>query len=116
MTHIHYPVYSSFRIRTKSISSVLSCLLISDYEHLFYITFSSKNCKLLYTAGKGSITQARTLEKSSAQKCQKEARKFRPDMLAKNNVHVPLRYDKIKTKKVKKKEDISKRKWIKLKK
>ena len=54
--------------------------------------------------------------KSSAQKCQKEARKFRPDMSAKNNVHVPLRYDKIKTKKAGKKEDISKRKGIKLKK
>ena len=38
-------------------------------------------------------------KKISAQKCQKEARKFRPDMSAKNNVHVPLRYDKIKTKK-----------------
>ena len=40
-----------------------------------------------------------TWKKISAQKCQKEARKFRPDMSAKNNVHVPLRYDKIKTKK-----------------
>ena len=35
-------------------------------------------------------------------------------MSAKKNVHVPLRYDKIKTKKVGKKEDISKRKEIKL--
>ena len=51
-----------------------------------------------------------TWEKSSTQKCPKEERKFRPDMLAKNNVHVPLRYDKIKTKKVGKKEEKSKRK------
>ena len=49
-------------------------------------------------------------EKSSAQKRPKEEKKFRPDMSAKKNVHVPLRYDKIKTKKVGKKEDISKRK------
>ena len=50
------------------------------------------------------------LGKSSAQKCPKEERKFRPDMSAKKNVHVPLRYDKIKTKKVGKKEEKSKRK------
>ena len=37
-------------------------------------------------------------------------------MLAKKNVHVPLRYDKIKTKKIGKKEEKSKRKGIKLKK
>ena len=43
-------------------------------------------------------------EKNSAQKCPKEKRKFRPDMSAKKNVHVPLRYDKIKTKKVRKKK------------
>ena len=57
-----------------------------------------------------------TWEKSSAQKCPKEERKFRPDMSAKKNVNVPLRYDKIKTKKVGKKEDIRRRKGIKLKK
>ena len=51
-----------------------------------------------------------------AQKCPKEERKFRPDMSAKKNVHVPLRYDKIKTKKVEKKEENSKRKGLKLKK
>ena len=56
------------------------------------------------------------LENSSAQKCPKEERKFRPDMSAKKNVHVLLRYNKIKTKKVEKKEDISKRKGIKFKK
>ena len=55
-------------------------------------------------------------EKSSAQKCPKEERKFRPDMSAKKNVHVPLRYDKIKTKMVGKKEENSKRKGLKLKK
>ena len=49
-----------------------------------------------------------TWKKSSTQKCSKEERKFRPDMSAKKNVHVPLRYDKIKTKKVGKKEDILK--------
>ena len=43
-------------------------------------------------------------EKSSAQKCPKEERKFRPDMSAKKNLNVPLRYDKIKTKKVEKKK------------
>ena len=46
-----------------------------------------------------------TWKKSSAQKCPKEERKFRPDMSAKKNVHVPLRYDKTKTKKVGKKEE-----------
>ena len=49
-----------------------------------------------------------TWEKSSAQKCPKEERKFRPDMLAKKNVHVPLRYHKIKTKKLGKKKKIVK--------
>ena len=57
-----------------------------------------------------------TWGKSSAQKCPKEERKFRPDMSAKKNVHVPLRYDKIKTKKVGGKEENSKRKGLKLKK
>ena len=51
-----------------------------------------------------------TWKKSSAQKCPKDESKFRPDMSAKKNVHVPLRYNKIKTKKVGKKENISKRK------
>ena len=55
-----------------------------------------------------------TWEKGSAQKCPKEERKFRPDMSAKKNVHVPFRYDK--TKRVGKKEEKSKRKEIKLKK
>ena len=55
-------------------------------------------------------------EKSSAQKCPKEERKLRPDMSAKKNVHVPLRFDKIKTKKVGKKEENSKKKGLKLKK
>ena len=57
-----------------------------------------------------------TWEKSSAQKCPKEERRFRPDVSAKKYVHVPLRYDKIRTKKVGKKEEKSKRKGIKLKK
>ena len=58
-----------------------------------------------------------TWRKSSAQTVNpKEEREFRSDMSAKKNVHVPLRYDKTKTKKVGKKEDISKRKGIKLKK
>ena len=47
------------------------------------------------------------------QKCPKEERKLRSDMWSKKNVHVPLGYDKIKTKKAWKKEDISKRKGIK---
>ena len=55
-------------------------------------------------------------EKNSTQKCPKEERTFRPDMSVNKNVHVPLRYDRIKTKKVGKKEDSSKRKGIKLKK
>ena len=45
------------------------------------------------------------LEKSSAQKCPKEEKKSRPDMSAKKNVHVPLRYDKTKTNKVGKKRE-----------
>ena len=49
-----------------------------------------------------------TWEKSSAQKCPKEKRKFRPDMSAKKNVHVPLRYHKVKTKKLGKKKKIVK--------
>ena len=53
-------------------------------------------------------------EKSSAQKCPKEARKFRPDMSAKKKVYVPLRYHKIKTKKVEKKEENSKMEGLKL--
>ena len=57
-----------------------------------------------------------TWEKSSAQKCPKEEEKFRPDMSAKKNVHVPLRYDKIKTKKVEQKEENSKMEGLKLKK
>ena len=57
-----------------------------------------------------------TWEKCSAQKCPKEGRKFRPDMSAEKIVHVLLRYNKIKTKKVGKKEEMSKRKGIKLKK
>ena len=57
-----------------------------------------------------------TWEKSSAKKCPKEERKFRPGMSAKKNVHVLLRYNKIKTKKVGKKEENSKRKGLKLKK
>ena len=56
-----------------------------------------------------------TWEKSSAQKCSKDARKFRLDMLAKENVHVPLRYDKSKTKKLGGKEENSKRKRVKVK-
>ena len=65
-----------------------------------------------YTRGGGGGAQGAsappppTLEKSSAQKCSKEERKFHPDMSAKKNVHVPLRYDKINTKNVGKKEDI----------
>ena len=55
-----------------------------------------------------------TLEKSSAQKCPKEERKFRPNMSAKKIVHVPLRYDRIKTKKLGGKKKV--RKDIKLKK
>ena len=55
-------------------------------------------------------------EKSFTQICPKEERKFRPAMSAKKNVHVPHRYHKIKTKKLGKKEENSKRKGLKLKK
>ena len=55
------------------------------------------------------------LGKSSALKCPKEKRNFRPDMSAKRNVLVPLRYHKIETKKLGKKEENSKRKGLKLK-
>ena len=57
-----------------------------------------------------------TWEKSSTQKCPNKERRFRPDTSAKKNVHVPLRYDKIKTKKLGKKEEKRKRKGIKFKK
>ena len=70
-------------------------------------------------AGEGGALGARappTRRKSSPQKCPKEEKKFRPDISAKKSVHVPLRCHKIKTKKVEKKEDISKRKGLKLKK
>ena len=56
-----------------------------------------------------------TWEKCSARKCPKEERS-RPDMSAEKNVHVLLRHNKIKTKKVGKKEEKSKRKGVKLKK
>ena len=49
------------------------------------------------------------LKKSSTQKRPKEERKFHPDMSAKR-MHILLRYDKIKTKKVGKKEEKSKKK------
>ena len=55
------------------------------------------------------------LKKRSAQKRPKEERKFRPDILAKR-MHVPLRYNKIKTKKLGEKEEESKKKGIKQKK
>ena len=55
-----------------------------------------------------------TWEESSAQKCPKEERNFYPDMSAKRNVHVPLRYHKIKTEKLGKKEENSKKKGLKL--
>ena len=51
-------------------------------------------------------------KKSSASEMSKRGEK----VPTKKNVHLPLRYDKLKTKKVGKKEDISKRKGIKLKK
>ena len=56
-----------------------------------------------YAGGGGGALGTRAppnWEKSSAQNCPKEERKLRPDMWAKKNVHVPLRYNKIKTKKV----------------
>ena len=71
-----------------------------------------------YAEGGGGALGARAhtppppphLEKSSAQRYSKEERKFRPDMSAKESVHVPLRYDKMKTKKVGKNKKIVKRK------
>ena len=80
--------------------------------------YSSRDTKAGAYVGVGVRTPPPppTWKKSSTQKCPKEERKFRSDKSAKKNVHVPLRYDKIKTKKVGKKEDISKRKGIKLKK
>ena len=65
---------------------------------------------------RGGALGAPPWEKSSAQKYPKEERNFRPDMSAKKNVHVPLRYHKIKTKKLGKKEENIKRKGLKLKK
>ena len=78
--------------------------------------------KALYTgvyAGGGGVHWVHVhpppphLGKSSPQKCPKEERKFRPDMSAKKNVHILLRCDKIKTKKVGKNKKDSKKKRIK---
>ena len=69
-----------------------------------------------YARGMHWVHVPPTWEKNSAQKCSKEKRKFRPDMSAKKNVHFPLRYHKIKTKRLGKKEENSTRKGLKLKK
>ena len=45
------------------------------------------------------------LEKMFRSVMSKRGEKFRPDISANKNVHVPLRYDKIKTNKVGKKEE-----------
>ena len=69
---------------------------------------SNRNIPGVYAGGggaQGALAPPPLIwEKSSAQKCPKEKRKFRPDMSAKKNLNVPLRYDKIKTKKVEKKK------------
>ena len=57
-------------------------------------------------AGGGGALGARApphLGKKFHSKMSKREEKLRPDMSAKENVHVPLRYDKIKTKKLGKK-------------
>ena len=55
-------------------------------------------------------------KKFRSEMSKKEERKFRSDISEKRNVHVPLRYDKIKTKKVEKKEENSKMEGLKSKK
>ena len=82
---------------------IANSILCRPNCHHFFVDSSLSGA---YAGGGGGVHW----EKSSAQKCSKEERKFRPDMWAKKNVHVPLRYDKIKTKKVGRKEDVSKRK------
>ena len=88
--------------------------LLKSFEYICL-----QNCKAhARTQGGGGVhwvhVQPPTWEKSFPQKCPKEERKFRPDMSAKKNVHVPLRYDKTKTKKLGKKEENSKRNGLKL--
>ena len=56
------------------------------------------------------------LGKTFRSEMSKRGEKVPPRYVGKKNVHVPLRYDKIKTKKVGKKEENSKRKGLKLKK
>ena len=51
-----------------------------------------------------------TWEKNSSQKCPKEKMKFRPDIYVSKKRMCTLRYDKIKRKKVGKKEEKSERK------
>ena len=96
-------------------------------EQVFFIVQVSFHCPSrsqsmqVRTRGGGGALGARappspTWERSSVQKCPKEERNFRPDISAKNNVHVPLRYHKIKTKKLGKKEENNERKGLKLKK
>ena len=66
-------------------------------------------------AGGGCARAPPTWEKSSAQKCPKEDRKFRPDMLAKRMCTFRSDTTKLERKRVKK-EEKSKRKGLKLKK
>ena len=118
------PCLLTEKLREVSSSvAFLNMLRISLREGWMFRSFSENNHEILrvchmiqksgaYAGGGGctgcTCTPPPTWKKNSAQKCSKEERKFRPDMLAKMNVRVPLRYDKIKTKNVGKKEDMLK--------
>ena len=99
-----------------SVSRILTRTLTGPDSNSNSNSDSNSNSRRVGALGALGARAPPTWEKSSAQKCPKEERKFRPDMSAKKKVHVPLRFDKIKTKKVGKKEENSKKKGLKLKK
>ena len=94
--------------KLKIYKAVVVSSLLYGYETWTLYRRHIKQLAGAYAGGGGALGARAppppTWEKSSAQKCPKEERKFRPDMSVKKNVHDPPRYDKIKTKKVGKKK------------
>ena len=80
----------------------------SSVHSTFSVSVLNPYRRVRRRGGGGSARAPPHLEKKFRSEMSKEERKFRPDMSSEKNVHVPLRYNKIKTKKVGKKEDISK--------
>ena len=115
-------IHCRFQIVRVVSSAFLRGLQLNGFRHLM----SAKQSQHLWracTAGAyagGCALGARVspphLGKKVPLRNVQEERKFRQDMSARKNVRVPLRYDKIKTKKVGKKEEKSKWKGLKLKK